>query len=142
MISFVTILKNEKRSNTVGQYYTNRIYKQQVWAKSNTYKNSHINLDSHRYIAEISPIRRKTLSNQSIWTEAFSNGMFIQCAYIAGRKNLLVDYLSRTSDQNSIMFHPKLGYWTFRQKTYFKTHNTQLHRTIFIKNKFQKVSIC
>lgn len=44
----------------------------------------------------------------SIWTEAFDNGMSIQCAHIAGRKNFAADYWSRTPDKHNWMLHPKL----------------------------------
>ena len=54
--------------------------------------------------------RCKTLSEiaTSIRAEAFIDVMSIQCAHIAGRKNLAADYWSCTIDMHNWMLHPKL----------------------------------
>ena len=44
----------------------------------------------------------------SFLAEAVNNGMSIQCANIAGRKNLAADYWSRTPDKHNWMLHHKL----------------------------------
>lgn len=39
----------------------------------------------------------------SVWTEAFDNGMSIQCANIAGHKNFAADYWSQTPDKHNVL---------------------------------------
>lgn len=70
----------------------------------------------------------------SIWAEAVNNGMSIQCAHIAGRKNLAADYWSRTPDKHNWMLHPKLFSYIDRIwgphtiDRFANCLNTQLHR--------------
>lgn len=119
----MTILKK----NTVGQYYINRIYKQQTITKIAT----------------------------SVWTEAFNNEMSIQCVYIVGRKYLSVHtcYAQQTStmdvspqtrifNPHTPSIHYSIGSKIFIKTSFRRYRSAQARPLAAKKNKNKQLCKC